>query len=91
MYHCPKCSIHISLASYHSTLPNYQVCEANGVPQPIITWKRKGRSDSDHLDNTRRTTVEVTNREMSGPIECIATNGVGEPAVAGINMIVLCK
>lgn len=35
--------------------------------------------------------VEVTNREMSGPIECIATNGVGEPAVAGINMIVLCK
>ncbi|XP_037024959.1 protein amalgam isoform X2 [Bradysia coprophila] len=65
------------------------VCEANGVPQPIITWKRNGRGESDHLDNTRRTTVEVTSREMSGPIECIATNGVGEPAVAGINMIVL--
>ncbi len=67
------------------------VCDAHGVPQPIISWKRKGKSESEHLDNTRRMMIEVTNREMSGPIECIATNGVGEPAVAGINMIVLCK
>lgn len=67
------------------------VCDAKGVPQPVITWKRKGKGESDHLDNKRRTTVEVTSRDMSGPIECIAANGVGEPAVAGINMIVLCK
>lgn len=28
---------------------------------------------------------------MAGLIECIANNGVGEPAIAGVNMIVLCK
>lgn len=67
------------------------VCEAKGVPHPIITWKRQGKPKSDQLDNTRRMMVEVTNREMSGTIECIATNGVGQPAVAGINMIVLCR
>lgn len=66
------------------------VCEARGVPQPIISWRQRGESNSDQLDNTRRMLVEVKNREMAGPIECIATNGMGE-AVAGIDLVVLCK
>lgn len=66
------------------------VCEARGIPHPIITWRQQGKSSSDHLDNTRRRIIEVKDREMAGPIECIATNGVGE-AAAGINLVVLCK
>lgn len=66
------------------------VCESIGIPQPIITW-RFNRS-SDHLEQSfRRRLIEVRNRNMAGPIECVATNGVGHPAVAGINMIVHCK
>lgn len=66
------------------------VCEAIGIPQPIITWRLNERSD--HLEQTfRRRTIEVRSRDMAGPIECVATNGVGHPAVAGINMIVHCE
>lgn len=66
------------------------VCEADGIPQPIITWRHQGRGRSDELDNTRMFHVEVKDRFMAGPIECIATNGVGE-ATAGIQLVVLCK
>lgn len=66
------------------------VCEAIGIPQPIITWRLKGRSD--HLEQSfRRRLIEVRSRDMAGPIECVATNGVGQAAVAGIDMIVHCK
>ena len=64
------------------------VCEARGIPQPIIMWRRHGKSES--VDNSPRLFVEVKNRDMSGPIECIATNGVGE-AISGINLVVQCK
>lgn len=67
------------------------VCEAKGIPQPIITWEYKDKPASDHLDNKRRLLVEVKNRHMVGPVQCIATNGVGEAAVAGIDMVVLCE
>lgn len=66
------------------------VCEAHGIPQPIITWRQQGRGRSDELDNTRTFRVDVKDRFMAGPIECIATNGVGE-ATAGIQLVVLCK
>lgn len=67
------------------------VCEARGIPQPIITWQYSGKPSSDYLDNTRRFLVEVKDRHMAGAIHCIATNGVGEPARAGIDLVVLCK
>lgn len=67
------------------------VCDATGIPQPIITWRRQGKSDSNQLDNIKRQWIEVSNKNMAGLIECIANNGVGDPAIAGINMIVLCK
>lgn len=66
------------------------VCEARGIPQPVITWKWPGRGQTNELDNTRRMMVEVKDRSLAGPIECIATNGAGE-AKAGVNLIVLCK
>lgn len=67
------------------------VCEARGIPQPIITWRVNGQMSMTRLDNTRRRLIDVQDRNMAGKIECIATNGVGEAAVDGIDMVVLCK
>lgn len=67
------------------------VCTATGVPQPIISWQHNGISNGISLENNRRQLVEVKDRKMAGKIECVATNGVGSPARAGIDMIVLCK
>uniref|UniRef100_A0A1B0CZ69 Ig-like domain-containing protein n=1 Tax=Phlebotomus papatasi TaxID=29031 RepID=A0A1B0CZ69_PHLPP len=66
------------------------VCEARGVPFPIITWRRPGdnASDSDHVESRRRLLVEVTSRKDAGAIECVADNGFGSPAVAGIHLTV---
>lgn len=67
------------------------VCEARGIPHPIIGWLHNNQSNSNYLENNRRRLVEVRNRSMAGKIECTATNGVGQPAVAGIDMVVLCE
>lgn len=66
------------------------VCEARGIPHPIISWQHNGHSNSTQLENNRRKLIEVRDRQQAGKIECVATNGVGTPAVAGIDMIVLC-
>lgn len=66
------------------------VCEARGIPHPIISWQHNGQSNSSQLENNRRRLVEVRDRHMAGKIECIANNGVGKPGVAGIDMVVLC-
>lgn len=66
------------------------VCEARGIPHPIISWQHNGQSNSSQLENNRRRLVEVKDRHMAGKIECVATNGVGKSAVAGIDMVVLC-
>lgn len=66
------------------------VCEARGIPHPIISWRQNGQSSSVQLENNRRKLVEVNDRSLAGKIECIATNGVGQPAVAGIDMVVFC-
>lgn len=67
------------------------VCEARGIPHPIISWRQNGQSSSTRLENTRRKLVEVSDRSMAGLIECTATNGVGHAAVAGVDLVVLCK
>lgn len=68
------------------------ICEAKGFPIPIITWRRS-ESVLHHeiMENTQRIMLEVGSREMSGPIDCIANNGVGQPATAGIHLNVLFK
>lgn len=65
------------------------VCEAVGNPLPLISWRIKGQPAADE-DNNRRRLVEVRSRDMAGPIECVAANGVGAPAVTGIDMVVQC-
>lgn len=67
------------------------VCEARGIPHPVISWSFNGQTNANRLENIRRRIIEVTDRQMAGSIECIATNGVGEPARAGVDMVVHCK
>lgn len=67
------------------------ICEAQGIPHPIISWRHHGQSNSTQLENMRTKVIEVNDRGMAGNIECVATNGVGQPAVAGVDLVVLCK
>lgn len=67
-------------------------CEVRGTPHPLITWKANGEIvDGSQITNERRYLVEVKDRQMAGPIECIANNKVGPPAVSGIMLVVYCE
>ncbi|XP_067006796.2 igLON family member 5 isoform X2 [Anabrus simplex] len=63
-------------------------CEASGVPHPIITWVTKGE-ELQLLDNRPKLRFIADNRTMAGTYECIASNGVGEPARAVIELRIL--
>lgn len=67
------------------------VCEARGVPPPMIHWRRDGQNITEKFKHTPKYMMEVNSISLSGPLECVASNGVGEPAVAGIFLVVLCK
>lgn len=66
-------------------------CEPKGVPYPMISWRHNGQKVTNTDDSNRRLTVEVKHYDMAGPIDCVADNGVGEPASNGIIMLVHCK
>lgn len=68
------------------------ICEAKGVPHPVIMWRKNGINlENDKVGNRRVLTVEIRSRDDSGTIECLATNGVGTPAVDTLHVNVLCK
>lgn len=69
------------------------VCEATGVPQPLISWRRQyPNGEVETLPDTqRRLVVEVSSREAAGLYQCLANNGIEEPAVAGVNLQVNCE
>lgn len=68
------------------------ICEAKGVPHPVISWRKNGIDlENDKVGNRRVLTVEIKSRDDSGTIECLATNGVGTPAVDTLHINVLCK
>lgn len=66
-------------------------CEPKGVPYPMVSWLHNGRAVTNTDNSRRRLTVEVKHYDMSGPIECVADNGVGQPAISGLVMLVHCK
>lgn len=66
-------------------------CEPKGVPYPMVSWLHNGRTVTNTDNSKRRLTVDVKHYDMSGPIECVADNGVGEPAMSGIVMLVHCE
>ncbi|GMR61608.1 hypothetical protein PMAYCL1PPCAC_31803 [Pristionchus mayeri] len=70
-------------------------CEASAVPEPTWTWKRDGNEVE--ADGTRVTiesdtdsstlTIKDAVKADFGSIECIAFNGVGEPAKATMTVV----
>lgn len=68
-------------------------CDATGVPHPIISWRRVHPSGAvEWLSENRRSyRVEITSRQMAGTYQCLANNGIEEPAVAGVNLHVNCR
>ncbi|KRT85449.1 Immunoglobulin, partial [Oryctes borbonicus] len=60
-------------------------CTGKGVPIPVITWKRNGR-DLKLIDNRNVLSFSAADRHLAGTYECIATNGVGEPATKEIQL-----
>lgn len=66
-------------------------CEPRGVPYPIISWQHNNQKVTNTDDSNRRLTVEVKHYDMAGDVECLADNGVGEPASSGVRLIVYCE
>lgn len=68
------------------------ICEAAGVPQPVISWDHNNQSITYYLVGNRQVhVVDIKSRNMSGSIKCIGRNGVGEPVSDGVELMVLCK
>ncbi|KAK9694444.1 Immunoglobulin I-set domain [Popillia japonica] len=60
-------------------------CIGKGVPNPVITWKRNGK-DLKLINNRHFLSFSAADRYLAGKYECIATNGVGEPATKEIQL-----
>lgn len=68
------------------------ICEAEGVPQPAVTWTHNNETIIDYLVGNRQIhVVEIKSRNMSGMIECTGQNGVGPAVSDGVELMVLCK
>ncbi|TMW53952.1 hypothetical protein DOY81_001009 [Sarcophaga bullata] len=66
------------------------ICETAGVPQPVITWEHNNQSITYYLVGNRQVhIVDIKSRNMSGSIQCIGRNGVGEPVSDGVELMVL--
>lgn len=63
------------------------------MPHPIISWRHRSPNGTVTRveENSRRLLVEITDKDQAGHFECLANNGVGEPAVAGVNVRVNCE
>ncbi|KAH8401513.1 hypothetical protein KR009_006012, partial [Drosophila setifemur] len=67
------------------------VCEAQGVPQPVINWRLNGNPlhPQTSTGNRQSLVLEIKSRNQAGLIECLASNGVGDTAVASVYLHVL--
>ncbi|GFG33162.1 hypothetical protein Cfor_03437, partial [Coptotermes formosanus] len=63
-------------------------CRASGVPHPIVTWSNEGE-EIQLLDNRPILRFQAHTRHLAGIYQCIAINGVGNPATATIKLRIL--
>uniref|UniRef100_A0A182Q145 Ig-like domain-containing protein n=1 Tax=Anopheles farauti TaxID=69004 RepID=A0A182Q145_9DIPT len=63
-------------------------CQVGGVPQPYVKWTMQNENATAPFENERKLSVLIEDRSYSGPVQCTATNGVGEPATASVDVIV---
>ena len=74
-------------------------CKANGNPAPTVSWIKMGGHQRKHkkiparelANNGMSLTLGNVNRRDAGKYQCTGTNGVGNDAIAYINVQVLCK
>ena len=68
-------------------------CNVTGKPQPIISWTKL--ESSEVLSNTSSLTIVNVSRPETPDnmiqYQCTASNGVGTPATATVNVTVHCK
>ncbi|XP_045462207.1 opioid-binding protein/cell adhesion molecule homolog isoform X2 [Harmonia axyridis] len=63
-------------------------CTPSGVPYPIITWNFQDE-ELELMDHREMLKFTALDRHMAGIYECIAVNGVGEPATASIELNII--
>ncbi|XP_050091733.1 hemicentin-1 [Anopheles aquasalis] len=64
-------------------------CAVTGVPQPYVTWSYQQQDNASTVfQDDRKLSVLIKDRNFSGPVQCTATNAVGEPATASVEVIV---
>ncbi|XP_056630732.1 limbic system-associated membrane protein-like [Diorhabda sublineata] len=63
-------------------------CKGEGIPYPIITWTVKGE-EMKLINHREILKFTASDRQMAGVYECIASNGVGEPAKASIELNII--
>ncbi|XP_041780987.1 brother of CDO [Anopheles merus] len=64
------------------------VCQVTGMPQPYVKWTMQNENATAPFEHERKLNVLIEDRTFSGPLQCTATNGVGEPASAAVEVIV---
>ncbi|XP_059045866.1 neurotrimin [Achroia grisella] len=62
-------------------------CEATGTPHPIVSWRKNGEAMA-LLDHRPRIKFRAEHRLLAGVYECVAINGVGDPVVAAIRVVI---
>ena len=72
-------------------------CTAFGVPAPSLWWEVTGPATftvtNSSSGNSSSSVLEISPVILShhGPVSCTASNGVGSPASATLNLTVLCR
>ncbi|KAF9407827.1 hypothetical protein HW555_012283 [Spodoptera exigua] len=62
-------------------------CETTGTPPPIVDWRKNGEPMA-LLEHRSRIRFRAEHRLLAGVYECIANNGVGDPARATITVVI---
>ena len=65
-------------------------CAASGSPNPLISWRGGPGSHQSDLGQGLSLSLTVS-RETEGRYQCVADNGVGQPASKTFTITVLCK
>ncbi|OXU21772.1 hypothetical protein TSAR_016840 [Trichomalopsis sarcophagae] len=60
-------------------------CVSEGVPKPVLAWSFQGQ-ELPILASGQRLRILANNRSLAGIYSCQASNGIGEPAKAAIEL-----